>query len=125
MQRIISVILIFIHISLFGLVKPIEAFAMQYYADNVVVSNSFNKQKTVVKYLDEIEKYSTFIKVNQTKISDNSYKNQNFNFGFDEDFVKLSEKTPCNLYFSSFLCNNFLTSYKYKNIKYLIFTRAP
>ena len=121
MQRIISVILVFIHISLFGLIKPAEAFAIQHYADNVVVSNSFNKQKTVVKYLDEIEKYRTFIKVSQTKISDNSYKNQNFNFGF----VKLSEKTPCNLYFNYFIYDNFLTSYEYKNIKYLIFPRAP
>ena len=49
MQRIISVILVFIHISLFGLIKPIEAFAVQHYADNVVVSNSFNKQKTVTQ----------------------------------------------------------------------------
>ena len=125
MQRVISIIFIFIYLSLFGLIKPIEAFAVQHYTGNVVVSNSVNKQKTVVKYLDEIEKYRTFIQVNQTKISDNFNKNQNFNFGLDEDFVKLGEKTQRNLYFSQFIYNNFLTSYKYKNIEYLIFPRAP
>ena len=125
MQKIISTALVFVYLILSGLIKPIEAFAVQNYTNNSVVSNSINKQKTVVKYLDDLEKYQTFIQVNQTKIFDNLKKTQNFNFGFGEDFIRLSENLKSNLYFKTFNYNNSLKNNKYRNIKYIVSPRAP